>query len=288
MDGRIYSVISNKKSKDKKAKRVQPYSIEKQIPHLKGLNRKDKMSIFLGAGISVSCGLPDWNSLLDTLKLVIENNGVYLSESDDIADAARKLLGNRFNTVVADCLYGHGLQVSDSALAVVHSGVKNIVCFNFDDVLEEIFQAECIKHSIVINGGKFNLNNDHTTIFHPHGFLGRFDSEQEQRTNKIILSKSDYDSLYLDHYCLTNLIQLSMLMTKTVLFIGMSMTDPNIIRLLVDARKIGVWNWHYALMKQISQDESTSETKRLRSIGVDPVWYKDHSDIPRILKQLSM
>ncbi|WP_373316187.1 SIR2 family protein, partial [Shewanella morhuae] len=83
-------------------------------------------------------------------------------------------------------------------------------------------------------------------------------------------------------------IQLSMLMTKTVLFIGMSMTDPNIIRLLVDARKIGVWNWHYALMKQISQDESTSETKRLRSIGVDPVWYKDHSDIPRILKQLSM
>lgn len=252
------------------------------------MNRKDKLSIFLGAGISVSCGLPDWDSSLETLKPVIESNGVHLYESDDIANVARKLLGNRFNGVVADCLYGHGLQVSDSALAVAHSGVKSIICFNFDDILEEVFQAECIKHSIVLNGAKFNLNNDHTTIFHPHGYLGRFDSESEQKASKIILSKSDYDNLYLDHYCLTNLIQLAMLMTKTVLFVGMSMTDTNIIRLLEEARKIGVWNWHYALIKKVSQEESIRETKRLRSIGVDPVWYKEYSDIPRILKQLSM
>lgn len=146
-----------RRTKNKKAKKVQPYSIEKQVPHLKGLNRKDKLSIFLGAGISVSCGLPDWDSSLETLKPVIESNGVHLYESDDIANVARKLLGNRFNGVVADCLYGHGLQVSDSALAVAHSGVKSIICFNFDDILEEVFQAECIKHSIVLNGAKFNL-----------------------------------------------------------------------------------------------------------------------------------
>jgi hypothetical protein len=281
-------VRTNKKNKNNKVKKAQPYSIEKQVPHLKGLNRKNKLSIFLGAGISVSCGLPDWDSLLDTFKSIIENNGTHIHESDDIANVARKLLGDRFNTVVADCLYGHGLQVSESALAVAHSGVKSIVCFNFDDILEEIFQAECIKHSIVLNGDKFNLNNDHTTIFHPHGFLGRFDSEGEQKNSNIILSKSDYDCLYLDHYCLTNLIQLSMLMTKTVLFVGMSMTDPNIIRLLKEARKIGVLNWHYALIKQVSHEKSISETERLRSIGVDPVWYKEFSDIPRILKQLSM
>ncbi len=278
----------DKKKKDKKTKKLQLYSIEKQVPYLKGLNRKDKLSIFLGAGISVSCGLPDWDSLLETLRSVIESNGVHLCESENIANAARELLGSRFNTVVADCLYGHGVEVSKSALAVAHSGVKNIVCFNFDDILEEIFQAECIKHSTVLNGAKFNLNNNHTTIFHPHGFLGRFDSEEEQKASNIILSKSDYDGLYLDHYCLTNLIQLSMLMTKTVLFVGMSMTDPNIIRLLKEARRIGVWNWHYALIKQVSSEKLISETERLRSIGVDPVWYKEYSDIPRILKQISM
>ena len=66
----------------------------------------------------------------------------------------------------------------------------------------------------------------------------------------------------------------------------MSMTDPNIIRLLKEARKIGMWNWHYALMKKTSEEHFNSETKRLRSIGVDPVWYREHSDIPRILNQI--
>lgn len=269
-------------------KKFQPYSIEKQVPYLKGLNRKDRLSIFLGAGISVSCGLPDWDNLLNILKSVIESNGVSLCQNEDIADVARELLDDRFNAVIADCLYGYGLHVSESALAVAHSGVKSIVCFNFDDVLEEIFQTESIKHNIVLNGAKFNLNNDYTTIFHPHGYLGRFDSESEQKAAKIILSKSDYDDLYLEHYCLTNLIQLSMLMTKTVLFIGMSMTDPNIIRLLKEARNIGVWNWHYALMKSVSDEYTLIETQRLRSIGVDPIWYKEYSDIPVILKQLSL
>lgn len=278
---------NKKKYKNNKIKKVQPYSIEEQIPILKGLNRKDKLSIFLGAGISVSCGLPDWSSLLDTLKSLIVSNGEHLDQHDDIANIARKLFGDRFNTVIADCLYGHGLQVSESALAVAHSGVKSIVCFNFDDILEEIFKAECIEHSIVLNGEKFNLNNDHTTIFHPHGYLGRFDSKTEQKLSEIILSESDYKSLYHDHYCLTNLIQLSMLMTKTVIFVGMSMTDPNTIRLLKEARKIGVWNWHYALIKEVNHEDLISETQRLRSIGVDPVWYKEHSDIPKILKQIS-
>lgn len=54
--------MKNKANKNKR--KVQPYSIGKQIPFLLSLNRKDKLSIFLGAGISSSCGLPDWNSLL--------------------------------------------------------------------------------------------------------------------------------------------------------------------------------------------------------------------------------
>jgi NAD-dependent SIR2 family protein deacetylase len=281
---RLHVKNKNKKSNTKK---VELYSLEKQVPHLTGLNRKDKLSIFLGAGISVSCGLPDWTTLLNTLKSLIASHGIHLYDDDDIANVTRKLFGDKFNTVIADCLYGYGVTVSETALSIAHSGVKSIVCFNFDDILEETFQSENIRHNVVLNGEKFNLNSEHTTIFHPHGYLGRFDSEAEQKASDIILSKSDYDGLYLDHYCLTNLIQLSMLMTKTVLFVGMSMTDPNIIRLLKEARKIGVRNWHYAFIKRVNEEHSASETIRLKSLGVDPVWYKEHSDIPRILKQIS-
>lgn len=277
-----------KKNKKNKIKKVQPYSIEKQIPLIKRLNSKDKLSIFLGAGVSVSCGLPDWVSLLDRLKMAINNYGIDVNEDADVADIARKTFGDEFNLVVANCLYESGLEISESMLSIAHSRVKSIVCFNFDDILEEQFQSEGIRHSVVLNGEKFNLNNEHTTIFHPHGYLGRFDSGQELQANDIVLSKSDYDNLYQNHYCLTNLIQLSMLMTKTVMFVGMSMTDPNTIRLLKEARKIGVWNWHYALMKKINETDLKMETKRLRSLGVDPVWYENHSDIPQIMKEISL
>lgn len=66
------------------------------------------------------------------------------------------------------------------------------------------------------------------------------------------------------------------------------MTDPNIIRLLKKAREVGVWNWHYALMKVENEKYVISQNKRLRAIGVDPVWYKEYSDIPRIIRRLSV
>ena len=243
--------------------------------------------MFVGAGISASCGLPDWSELLDSLKDAADAEGERYIDTGDITNVARAIFGDRFNSIVADCLYRRGLEISQSALAIANSGVKCIVCFNFDDIFEEIFQAECIRHRVVLNGENFNLNNDHVTMFHPHGYLGRFDSKEEQGISQIILSLSDYENLYQDHYCLTNLIQLSMLMTKTVIFVGMSMTDPNIIRLLRKAREVGVRNWHYALMRFETKDCTEKQTKRLRELGVDPVWYKEHSDVPRIIQQIS-
>lgn len=279
---------NKKNNNNNKAENSQLYSIKMQISYLKRLNRKDRLSIFLGAGISVSCGLPDWDTLLESLKSLIDNHGIYVSEDADIANTARKIFGDEFNSVVADCLYKHGLNISDSVRSVAHSGVNNIVCFNFDDILEELFRTECLSHNVVLNGEKFNINEtNHTTIFHPHGYLGRFDSKLEQEKSNIVLSKSDYDNLYQDHYCLTNLIKISILMTKTVIFVGMSMTDPNTIRLLKEIRNIGADSWHYAFMKIESEDHLEGETKRLRSLGVYPVWYQEHSDIPGIMKQLS-
>ncbi len=275
------------KKKKQKTKRLQPFSIERQIPWLEEFNRRDQLSIFVGAGISASCGLPDWDALKNKLKLEVESQGVVVPPNDDAANIARRVFGSKFNAVVADCLYREGLSISKSALAIANSGVRSIVCFNFDDVLEEIYQSECIKHSVVLSGERFNLNNDHVTIFHPHGYLGRFDSEDEYAVGNVVLSKSDYENLYEDHYCLTNLIQLSMLLTKTVLFVSMSMTDPNTLRLLRKSREVGVRGWHYALMVSGSREEKEAQTKRLRRMGVDPVWYRAHSEIPKLIDSIS-
>lgn len=284
----VYSSSESKVRKFVKTKnKRQPYSINQQISFLGNLNRNDKVSIFLGAGISASCGLPLWDPLTNLISLELEASGVETSKTDNIVDLARKTFGANFNSKVAKCLYENGLEVSKSAISIANSGVKTIVCFNYDDILEETFHTEGIPHRVVLNGEKFDINKDETIIFHPHGYLGRFDSDVELDASEIVLSLDDYDKLYLDHYCPTNLIQLSMLMTKTVLFVGMSMTDKNTLRLVKQAREVGVRHWHYALMKIEDAEWVKSETDRLREIGIDPVWYKDHSQIPKIMKRIS-
>ncbi|EKO3388345.1 SIR2 family protein [Vibrio fluvialis] len=280
---------TNRKNKklDKKVVKIQPFDLKAQTNKLFSLNKEDKLNVFVGAGVSASCGLPDWGTLLNRLCTMVEMCELEVDCDRDIASQAREVFRGDFNSIVANCLYQDDLTISDTALAVSKLGVKNIICFNFDDILEEVHRSELIPHNVVLNGESFNQNREYTTIFHPHGYLGRFDSPKELCEKPIILSGSDYESLYEDHYCLTNLLQLSMLLTRSNLFIGMSMTDRNIERLLRKARAVGVKHWHYALMRKGSHDFVKSETKRLRDLGVDPVWFTEYSELPEILEKIS-
>lgn len=270
----------------KKQRRNQPFSIKEQLPFLRSLNKREKLSLFLGAGISASCGLPDWKTLLDCLKSKLIQEGYFISDSDDVADCARKAFKEKFNSVVADCIYSNGVNLSASIKAIAQSGINKIACFNFDDLLEEVLATECIEHRITLNGERFNLNKRGVTVFHPHGFLGRYDTDKEYTESEIVLSQSDYNSLYKDHYCLTNIIQLSFLINSSVLFIGMSLTDPNTLRLLKKTRELGVNHWHYALFKCKNEESQRNRTRELRNIGVDPIWFKDYTDIPKVLKRI--
>jgi len=276
------------KNKQYKKRKYQPFSISEQVPYLLKLNKKEKLALFLGAGISSSCGLPDWSTLLECLKIRLEKKGHLLTENDDIANQARSTFGEKFNSIVADCLYFNGVNLSPSIVAIAKSGINKIACFNFDDLLEEVLSAECVKHKIILNGERFNINEKGITVFHPHGYLGRFDSEDEYSKSRIVLSNSDYESLYENHYCLTNLIQLSMLINYSVLFVGMSLTDPNTLRLLRKAREVGVNHWHYALFKSKDNESQRTKTRKLRNIGVDPIWFSHYTDIPKIFSRLTI
>lgn len=265
-------------------KKYQPYSYLEQVLHLRALNKKGRLALFLGAGISAGCGLPAWKDLLLCLRKKIGQ--VTAGEEQNIADKAREIFGNRFNYEVADCLYRNGVEISDSLKAVANCGVSKMVCFNFDDLLEEALTMESVPHRVVLNGENFNANYPRLLVFHPHGYLGRFDTASESADSNIVLSRSDYESLYGNHYCLTNLIQLSMLINHSVLFVGMSLTDQNTVRLLKASREVGVRHWHYALFKDCERNIRKERTLALRALGVDPVWIRDYTKVPEIFTKI--
>jgi len=266
----------------------QRFTPEEQISHLRILNKRGKLSAFIGAGVSMSCGLPDWQALRTKIKHELSQKNPEISCNDEeIEDVARIEFGEEFNSVVAKILYDNDIKISNQIKLLAKSGIERFVCFNFDDLLEEVLQSEIIEHKVILNGQKFNANYNGLIVFHTHGYLERFSSKRKHRNTDIVISKKDYEKLYIDHYCLTNLIQLSVIMNNSVLFVGMSLNDPNMVRLLETSWSLGARHWHTALIRTRSTKKENKEiVKKFRSFGVEPLWIKSFLQIENILKSI--
>ena len=212
---------------------------------LHNLNNQGALALFVGAGISMGCGLPSWNELVRRVILEVWKHDSNLAAellrkpNGIAARYSKKYAGENFNGIVHQCLYQDDLVLSSSIKAIPESGIKNICTFNFDDLLEEVFQFAGIEPDIATPNEPFSKNQHGVKLFHPHGLLSRFHNENEINEAKIVFSENDYHALYAEPYSWANISQLMLLSGFSVLFIGLSMQDPNLRRLIDVTRSRG-------------------------------------------------
>jgi len=106
------------------------------------------------------------------------------------------------------------------------SGVAAVVSFNYDDLLERKL-AGSVDFQPVWNARR--SRDKGLPILHPHGYLPR---EGDHEVCDIVFTEDDYHGLTTTvfHWALTSIV--GYLRHSTVLFIGLSMLDPNLRRLL--------------------------------------------------------
>jgi NAD-dependent SIR2 family protein deacetylase len=267
------------------------------------LNQEGALALFMGAGISVGCGLPTWqNLLLHVAEKMWKSDpllGDLISKENQILIAryARKKNKKNFNAIVSDCLYNNDIQISKDLLAIAGSGIKKICNFNFDDLLEEAFLTEGIEADVILESELYDPLSDKVTVFHPHGFIDRTATKDELINVNLVLSEDDYNSLYSNPYSWANILQISLLTNYSVVFVGMSLTDPNIRRLLDVVRSNGFANQHFVILKDpakgVPKEQKTHFKKvkkmkelDLKNFRVTPWWVSDYSDIGRIFKRI--
>ena len=108
----------------------------------------------------------------------------------------------------------------------------------------------------------------------------------------------------LEPYNWANITQLNYMINNTCVFIGLSMTDPNMRRLLeIAAQKrtdIKDTCRHYAIMRRFTIDSShkSNSIKSFENVndalqesfyeelGVNIIWFDEFNEIPGILKNL--
>lgn len=269
------------------------------------LNADGRLALFVGAGVSMGCGLPGWGELVsrvvtaswkdqpDLAALLVKENNILA------ARYARQKAGTKFNRIVHGSLYQDDVQLSRCVWAIARSGVRQICTFNFDDLLVEALLTEGRECVVATPDEPFLTTHEGSTVYHLHGILPRLYRDDELDAAKIVFSEDDYHNLYSDPYSWANIAQLSLLTSKSVLFIGLSMQDPNLRRLIDIARSRGFTNQHFAVFRDPTTRCSRSELdeyKRLRqlteidmkSLGVTTWFVDSHEKVAEIIETIAV
>jgi hypothetical protein len=264
---------------------------EERINLLKICFDRGQFSLFLGAGVSSSAGLPDWSTLLNSLFVKFLTSEFQLESTDDNEElmdiverlntinsssaliAARYLRKgyNRqpseksdFTKAITDSLYN--LRDSSKSLASslimsitdlcmprrTGAKVKSVITYNFDDLLERQLRSLSIAHrSIFVNNDPFEP--DELPVYHVHGFLPENVEEYVGlERSTLVFSEEGYHQIYTESYHWSNLVQLANLRENNCLMVGLSLADPNLRRLLdISARDSDVPR-HFAFMQRTS------------------------------------
>jgi hypothetical protein len=300
------------------------------LEDLRSAWRNNDLVPFLGAGASIDAGVPSWSSLLNQLLVaMVEKMGddgnftISLSEEkrQEIAQrlqglqdsspllAARYIrsgLDGRFAPALRRALYSAVNKDPSSQLAALArlcvprrngSGVHAVVTYNFDNLLEQILIDKGIQHQPVYLRGT-RVPAERLAIYHVHGFLPQQQPDDEEPTDSLVVfSEERYHGLYNDPYSWSNTVQLNLLSEHTCVFIGLSMNDPNLRRLLEIAARNDEKPRHVALLRRITVEklikDDGDEGRRTASSQLDPhvaaaVLAAHHNLIERSFEELGV
>ena len=251
---------------------------EANITELKNVLKNQKIVLFLGAGVSCDYGIPGWDALLKKLfsdeevfNIQTEALWEIMKESiikDKLNDSLQQgriielKCGSeaKFKELVRKHLYSNYQPNNDETnlntldLLIdnffLSKKVESVVTFNFDDLLEKKLTNQQIDCRTIHNESNFSsLKAGEMPVFHPHGFLP-FNPliGVESEKYSIVFSETAYHKTYSDTHSWSNLIQLSKLTNYTCIFMGISLSDPNMRRLLDSAKKISPKHHHHYIL----------------------------------------
>jgi len=315
--------------------------------------KDEELTLMLGAGISASYNVPSWDNLLQQLLLNTinkdKNVSIALSKLFTKLFNPNSLIAGRylqkyytkkgennlaFEEQVRKLLYSNidkkaqSQTINEIINFCVAPGkspnIDSIITYNYDDIIENSLDNLNIDIDYKsIYGVGMNPEKGQIPIYHVHGYLPR--KGKLSNENIITLGENVYHEQYSDVYSWNNLVQLNKFREKTCLFIGISLADPNMRRLLDIARlHLGSKEKNHYIIKRrnnlenikiqldkllesneelkndkvranLKLDETSDLLKEIfesfeendtDSFGLKTIWIDDFNEIPLILQSI--
>ena len=265
--------------------------------------KSGKNTLFLGAGLSKSMGLPGWEdllqSLLESLKknklLSINDYSACVNDSKNNPLVKARYLKHFYKDSHVSLISGmrevlyHRKKGNQALLNSVVSLIKtrrvdSVITYNYDDLLEEALHTKGVPYTPVDRSNRPQPGT--LPIHHIHGMITH-DNENDYDSN-VVLSEDDYHGLYNDSFHWANVEQLHALSQTTCFFIGLSLTDPSLRRLLDISFRRGTGDAvHYAFLPRNEYKEPTKAENLFYNMGANVIWYEDYKDLPGMIRMLT-
>lgn len=209
-----------------------PTLSEQKAHHAKRLAsaaRAGELTPFMGSGVSVTSGLPDWKGLLAGLREEAQLADITDADFDklstlDQADLIETVLGSGLKDKIAERTTTSSLGLPPILLAALPG--REAVTLNYDRLFEDARQSQ--KGALtVIPGGQ--VQNGSPWLLKLHG--------STDRPADIVLTRQDYLAYAASRSVLSSLA-VSLLMTRHLLFVGFGFTDDHFHQLLHDVRSV--------------------------------------------------
>jgi hypothetical protein len=257
--------------------------------------RDEHAGVFVGAGVSMAAGYPSWSALLAEIG---EELGVRSSDVHDLAALAQwSIQENGGATRVRNIIkrdIGQDRDVPQVLSTLARLPTRTLWTTNYDRLIERAFAS--ISRPLDVVSGAADLSLRATPgaarLFKMHGSIERLDD--------IVISTDDYELYRSKRGSFLPLLQ-AHLTSMSMLFVGLSLTDPNIRHVLASIREsfTDTPPEHFALLRPPQRADFGREeefaarsaqhrlwAKDLRRYGLIAVELDDYAEIPALLGQL--
>ena len=262
-------------------------------------NPRKRVTLVLGAGVSIDAGLPSWNDLLMNIADQVTDTQQRLIAKKDPAGPMRKAeyliemvarsTGDKKSQIIKRGLYGNrsssptgSLADALARLAVVLNNRIDILTTNFDDVFETALQEYLLSDS----------DETEVTVTHLHGLIAA--GSEAPILEPVVLA----ESMFLKHGKVVRATLTKALAKTTVLFVGVSLSDPNLVGALWDQRDgEGPLAYAFAVPELIGNPEDWNASIQyqidgaeylVRKLRVRPIFLKSYSQQLQALWELSL
>jgi len=238
-------------------------------------------TVFVGSGISLGAGLPNWTELTTPLKsdLGIDVNSnidpLQVAELYEVKNGRSALI-----QYLKDRLGNARFHLTRTHELIVSLPVQRIYTTNFDTFLEQASQKRQLNRNVISNAHHIGLSDASTlSIVKLHGDL--------VDPASIVITARDFYSYFSRNPAVADLLKVE-LQTKTVLFVGYSFSDPNLGMILGNAVSQGGPTNPLIYTVQFQRKELATQAMHMRgikliSLNAEPGTYAAEEKLERWL-----